>query len=154
MMRRTAVVIGLLVVGLCAVSASAQAPPAVPGIAPIVPPIQLLGRYLELSQDQIERVRVLVEERRNTVRPLNDQVAEKEKALRELLESGNPDAAAVGSLVLEIHRLRKEVQSAIQKFNKDFEGMLGEEQVRKLRLLRQAARLEPVVRAARELGIV
>lgn len=154
MMRRTAVVIGLLVVGLCAVSASAQAPPAVPGIAPIVPPIQLLGRYLELSQDQIEGVRVLVEERRNTVRPLNDQVAEKEKALRELLESGNPDAAAVGSLVLEIHRLRKEVQSAIQKFNKDFEGMLGEEQVRKLRLLRQAARLEPVVRAARELGIV
>ena len=154
MIRRTAVVIGLLVVGLCALPASAQAPPAVPGIAPNVPPLQLLGRYLELSQDQVESIRALVEERRDAVRPLNDEIAEKEKALRELLESGNPDAAAVGGLALEIHGLRKEVQSAIQKFHKDFEGLLGEEQVRRLRLLRQAARLEPVVRAARELGIV
>lgn len=154
MIRCTAVVLGLLAVGLCAVPASAQAPPAVPGIAPHIPPLQLLGRYLELSQEQIESIRALVEMRRNTVRPLNDQIAEKEKTLRELLESGNPDAATVGKLAIEIHGLRQEIAATLQQFHKDLEGLLSEAQVRKLRLLRQAARLEPVVRAARELGIV
>jgi len=125
-------------------------PPGQPG-QPFVRPIALVARFLELTPDQMEQVKALMETRRAAIEPLSKQVAENEKTLQDLMTSSNPDAAEVGTLVLEIHQLREQIGVAQKQFLSSFEGILTTEQQNKLNVLRRANRLLPVIQALNEL---
>jgi len=121
-----------------------------PGQAP-VRPIALVARFFELTPDQMEHVKAMMEIRKATIEPLSKQVAEEEKALQDLMTSSNPDAAEVGKLVLEIHQLREQIGVAQKQFLSSFEAILTTEQQNKLNAVRRAHRLLPVIQALNEL---
>lgn len=115
-------------------------------------PIRVLARFLQLTPDQTEGVKQLLDARKGIVEPLQPQIADKEKEFRDLLAAGtNP--AAVGAAAIALDGLRRQVGEAHRQFVVSFEALLTAEQKTQLQALQRAARLQPVVAAARELGI-
>jgi len=112
------------------------------------PPLQALRRYLALDESQVEQLMQLQLTKRGTLRPIFQQVAEKERALREMLEAGNADATAVGTLLLEIEGLRKQIRAAEEDFARQSRAVLTAEQQEKLTALERVLRLEPAAHEA------
>ena len=177
MMRRYLPLLVLVILCLPAIHALAQArppqqpPPAMvpappqarfqqpgPGAGPNAPipenPMRVLARFLQLTEQQVADMRTLLEARKDIVEPLMKQIPEKEKELRDLLNSPNPDPAAVGRVTIAMHDLRMQAEEARKDFAAGFEALLTAEQKTRLNAARQAARLQPVVGALRELGII
>jgi Spy/CpxP family protein refolding chaperone len=117
-------------------------------------PVQVLTRFLQLTEQQIADLRALLEARKDVVEPLMKQIPEMDRELRDLLNSANPDPAAVGRVTIAIHDLRRQADEARKDFAARFEALLTAEQKPRLNTARQAARLQPVVGALRELGII
>jgi Spy/CpxP family protein refolding chaperone len=115
-------------------------------------PLRVLSRYFQLTPDQAEGIRKLLEVRKSAVEPLIQEIAAKEKELRELIAAGT-DPLAVGRTALALDSLRKQVGEAHQQFAAGFQELLTAEQKTQLQAVQRAARLQPVVAAARELGI-
>jgi hypothetical protein len=100
----------------------------------------------------LDKIRGLLDIRRDTIQPLNRQIEDKNKILREKMAASARDATTIGNLTIEIHDLRQQIGEAQKGFNTDLESVLTETQLNRLQVLRRAARLEPVIRAVRELG--
>ena len=177
MIRRYLPVFMLMILFLPAIHAMAQARPTQPpmpaivldppqarfqqpgpGAGPGVPmpenPLRVLARFLQLTEQQVADVRTLLEARKDIIEPLMKQIPEKEKELQELLNSASPDPAAVGRVTIAIRDLRRQVDEARKDFAAGFEALLTAEQKTRVNTARQAARLQPVVGALRELGII
>ncbi len=118
---------------------------------PNVPPIRIIADFFVLTAPQLDEIKGLLETRRAAVEPLAKQIDAKEKELGELIRSSNPDASTLGSLMIEIHGLREQLNRAHKEFIVGFEGVLTDEQKNKLNAVRRAARLDPVIHAMREL---
>jgi len=117
-------------------------------------PVRVLARFLQLTEQQIADLHTLLEARKDVVEPLMKQIPEKEKELRDLLNSASPDPRAAGRVTIAMHDLRRQVDEARKDFAAGFEALLTAEQKTRLNIARQAARLQPVVGALRELGII
>jgi Spy/CpxP family protein refolding chaperone len=130
-----------------------MAAPPPPAPAPDVSPIRTLARFFGLTAEQAEQLRGFLDQQRQRIEPLRLQIAEKENALREALAS-NPDPATVGRLVIEIHALQGRINEAHMQLIPGFESILDDEQLRKLQMVRQAARLQPVVDVMRQLNLL
>ncbi len=113
-------------------------------------PFRVVTRFLELTPEQEEAWRALMEGLRAQQQPLADQVRSLEEALREAMTAPEPDPAAVGALVLEIHALRDQMRLNEEAYRAAFEALLTEAQMVKLQRLRQAAELAPLFPAFRE----
>ena len=134
--------------------ASAQVPNELPGPAPDPPhPMRIVVRYFDFIPEQVDQIKGFLEIRRAAVEPLLKQIAEKKKDLHDLLGAANPDPTAVGNLTVAIHGQRDQLRDAQDQFDTSLEGILTADQLTKLHAARRAARLEPVVRAMRELGL-
>jgi len=135
--------------------ALAQAPNELlgPPLDSPVPPMRIIARYFDFTPEQVEQIKGFIETRKAAVEPLVKQITEKEQALHNLLGAPGPDPVAVGNLVLAIRQLRGQVRDAQEQFDTDLEGILTPDQLTKLRAARRADRLEPVVRAMRELKL-
>ncbi|MCB1054804.1 MAG: hypothetical protein KDD11_04740, partial [Acidobacteria bacterium] len=66
----------------------------------------------------------------------------------------DPDAGAVGDLVLQIRDLRQQIRALGQSATDQFEALLSEEQAGRLNAVRRAARLQPVIPAFRLLHLL
>lgn len=106
-------------------------------------PVKVVAHFLELSDVQVEQWVKILQELHQTLHPLAQSLAEKEKALATLIESDSPDPGAIGSLVLEIRGLRQHIHMLQRKATTDFEALLDEEQTDRLTHIRQVA---PVAR--------
>ena len=115
-------------------------------------PLRVMARYLQLTPDQAEGVRSLLEVRKGIVEPLIQEIAAKEKELRDLIAAGT-DPMSVGRTVLTIDGLRKQVGEAHGQFAACFQELLTPDQKTRLQAVQRAARLQSIVAAARELGI-
>jgi Spy/CpxP family protein refolding chaperone len=135
--------------------ASAQAPDELrgPALDPPLHPMRIVVQYFDLTPEQVDQIKGFLETRKAVVEPLMKQIAEKEKDLRDLLGTANPDPTAVGNLTVAIHGLRDQVREAQDQFDTSLDGILTPDQLTKLHAVRKAARLEPVVRAMRELRL-
>ncbi|MBP1598450.1 MAG: motif family protein [Acidobacteria bacterium] len=168
MIRRSMLLIPIVIVALTAAGIWAQVgtplpagpPPgmqAQPFPKPPAPmpenPLRVMSRFLQLTPEQAEGVRGLLEARRSVVEPLTQEIAAKEKELRDLIAAGT-DPASVGRTVIAIDGLRKQVGEAHQRFAASFQELLTPDQKTQLQAIQRAARLQPVVGAARELGII
>lgn len=85
--------------------------------------------YLGLDDEQIAATQEIFDELRATVQPLREQQREQRRALRELLDGADPDATAVGELVISSHQLRQEMRQALETADADFSALLDEEQL-------------------------
>ncbi|MFQ5777319.1 MAG: hypothetical protein ACE5IP_04865 [Terriglobia bacterium] len=115
--------------------------------------LRLVIHFLQLRADQVEGLRQLLQLRRQAVVPLLQAIAEGEKQLQELIESGG-DPAAIGQLVLEIHHYYQLIVRAQADFLAGFEGLLDVEQRARLEAIRHAARLQSLLPAFRSLYLL
>jgi len=114
---------------------------------------QALARYLELSPEQMAAWDQLLATLRETVTPLRTQIAAFQDQLHELLGQSNPDPAAVGALVIQIKLLHDQISAARHNYMAGFEGLLTQEQLAKLRVLRAFAAHPGLIPACRLAGL-
>lgn len=155
---------GLLAAAGAAVLALAGAPAlADPGNGKGNPPpqdggrrgaIEVVAHVLELSPEQMEAWRGILQATRDAIQPLGEQVRTKEQALRDLVGSTNPDPAAIGALVLEIKALREQIRALEEGSTTSFLALLTPEQTAKIAEVDAAARLCPVVPAFADLHLI
>ena len=126
---------------LVATSALAAGPP------PNRPPQAVVAGFLGLTESQRTDWAAIREAAGDAIAPLAEEVQEQEEALRELLESSNPDPAAVGALVLAIRHLRESIRGEQHDATGAFLDLLDGDQTVKLDRVRAAAPLCRVVPA-------
>ncbi|HSN68053.1 MAG TPA: Spy/CpxP family protein refolding chaperone [Thermoanaerobaculia bacterium] len=118
-----------------ALAAMAQAPgrpigqgqrgPAVQG--PLGGP-QFLVRYLELTEEQIVKWRSFQEQARTEIAPLAELRKANGEKIREALESGAPNATAIGELVIKNHAIGEQIRGIHEAAQAKFVGILTPEQ--------------------------
>ena len=87
--------------------------------------------YLDLSDEQIEASRAIRESVRAEMEPLRDERRALREQLKTALEDENPDAAAVGQMVIEIHGLRGQTRTILENAEGQFSALLTAEQLEK-----------------------
>ena len=140
-MKRIALIALLALIPLLAFPQEEPGPP---------PPIRMVAHYLNLSPEQVDAWLGLLKELKIQQQPLHEQVRAMEEELKALLQEPEPDPAAVGTAVLEIHALRGQIQANEEDYRDAFEALLNEEQMERLYVLREASELAPLFPAFRE----
>lgn len=87
-----------------------------------------LAERLDLSEDQRARWQALREEHRATAAPLFEQMRSQRAEVRELLDTGGADPAAVGRLVIDTHQLHERLQTSREAMEQAFRDLLTAEQ--------------------------
>jgi len=116
--------------------------------------LSILSEYLGLTADQETQIKTILAEHRKAVRDKLSEVPTLEDNLQQLLESQNPDPAAVGDIVIRIHTIRNEARDSWAATAETIKGVLNPDQVAKLDSLTQSSEEVRVMRAARALGIL
>jgi Spy/CpxP family protein refolding chaperone len=122
------------------------------------PDYRALQEYLGLSETQLRRMELAHEksgrdaaEKEKTLRPL---IEEKRLALEDLMETANPDAAAVGRAMLEIRGLQRQLRQAHEAARTAELSLLTAEQKTKFKAIQDAANLPEATRRAQRIGLV
>jgi len=76
------------------------------------------------------------------------------QALRDLTQSANPDAAAVGKQTLAVKSLREQIAAARQDWDTKAAAILTPDQTAKLKDLEAALKLMPAARQAQAFGLI
>lgn len=123
------------------------------GLPDDAPPLAVLRLALDLSEAQIEDIRVLAENRAEAVRPLKEQIHQLEGRLQEAVSSDLPDPGNVGELVLDSRDLRLEIGQHQAAFNTALHDLLTEDQLERIRHIRAIALATRAAKALNELGL-
>ena len=121
---------------------------------PLPPPIAVVSAFLELSADQTATLIEIVHTRDAAVRPIAGSLQAVQQELAALLETSNPDAAAVGTLLVQIHAGQKQIHEIAQSAAASFEQALTDDQRQRLQLIRHAAQAAPSLPAFRAAGLI
>ncbi len=116
--------------------------------------VQVVARALDLDESQLEQWAAIRAAAHEAVEPLAAEVDSLQGQLEELLDGENPDSEAVGALVLAIRDLRQEIRAIGEDATAQFEALLSEEQMKRLRAIRGAARRERLLPAFRALHLL
>ncbi len=111
----------------------AQGPGADAGRFPLGP----IARFLDLTADQVDQTKALLDTLRATVQPLREQEQTLHQQLADLLAGANPDAAAVGALVIQIQGVRDQVKAAREDFETAFTALLTPSQADRWAILKE-----------------
>lgn len=129
--------------------------PPNPGLLPVlhVPPV--VKEYLELTDEQVQKLAELLRQTELKIRALHEEIAELERQLKEQMALPNPSPSIVGELVIKIRNLREEIakvrEAAIEQFIKT---ILTPAQKAKLAELQAAANLMPTVQVFLSMGLI
>lgn len=118
------------------------------------PPMDELKTYLGLNDTQLEQIRQTRQSFRESMRPLVQEMAAKQRTLRDQIAQGSPDAAAAGKLLVEIDALRKQIRAKHESAQSETAAVLTADQRAKLKALEDAAKLAPMIRQARGAGLL
>ena len=146
---------GLLLV-LSAISLFAQGPPATaPGAgAAARPAVAAVKSVLGLTDQQVQQLVELRRSEHAMLQPILQQAREKQKTLRDALQGGSTDAAAIGQLTLELRGLRQQIRAANGDYHAKALGLLTDDQKAKVEELRRAAGRRPAINGAMVLGLL
>jgi periplasmic protein CpxP/Spy len=109
---------------------------------------------LGLTDAQISQLKELRTAQFEAMRPTMEQARAKQQELRQLMQSSNPDSAAVGKLMVETKALREQVKQARNDREAKALAILTPDQKTKLQTLQEAQKLMPAVREATALGLL
>lgn len=96
-----------------------------------------LADALDLTDDQRAAFTQLREEAMAAAQPKIERMRAGGEELRGLLDGGSQDAAAVGNLVLEMHRLRTELRASRDQVMSGLEALLTDTQKAALRAVQE-----------------
>ena len=118
------------------------------------PAVHVVAAALELNVDQLRAWISILAARGEALGPLAEQIRQRQQALAAQLQSGSPDPNVVGQLFIEIHALETQVQAVHSQVLAQFRQILTTAQSHKLDLIRQGARICPVVPAFATFGLI
>jgi Spy/CpxP family protein refolding chaperone len=97
-----------------------------------------LTRALDLTEAQQATLESLQTTLGDAIRPILDSMRAGREELEALLDTENPDATAVGTKAIELHRAKRSMKSAHERFETDLVAMLTETQRSQYEALRDA----------------
>lgn len=118
------------------------------------PGLDAVKDYLGLTDAQVQSIQQARQRAGENARTTFEQIRTKQTALRDLLDKGTTDAAAVGKLTLEIEALRKQAKEAMSGVRTQSAAQLTAAQAAKLKSLEEAAELQPALHGAMALGLL
>jgi hypothetical protein len=83
----------------------------------------------------------------NRIGPLQQQAAAAQQSLDQLVNSDNPDPAALGARLLAVRAIQKQILAALDSYHKLFVSLLTTGQMQKVQAVAQAGELLPAVNA-------
>lgn len=107
-------------------------------------PVEIVKEYLNLSEEQVELWIGILENFRVSQREILNQIEPLEQNLRDILGSENPDPQIVGSIVIQIDNLRRQLRENNEIYREDFLLLLNEEQKERYFVLSEAFELAPL----------
>jgi len=134
-----------------------------PGMdAPRRPHFRALQEALNISPEEVRDLVQFVREQRREMgetlkaEGIREKMRTNLQALRELLESENPDPAEVGRLVVELRNLRERVREVRAAFHEAVRNYVKNtlNRGRELEALEEAAKLIPAIHQAGALGLL
>ncbi len=123
------------------------------GMGMMAPGTDAVKEALGLSDAQITQLQELRKAQATALRKTHLQILEKQEALRELLDTDNPDPLKVGQLVVETRKLRKNTANSPSELRAKAQAVLSAEQKTKLQALVKAEGMSPALRQAAALGL-
>jgi protein CpxP len=85
-------------------------------------------RSLNLTDDQKAQLKSMREQQHEALKPVFEQERALRDQIRQALDSGNADAARVGQLEIQAHKLRQQIRAEREKGMAAFVGVLTPEQ--------------------------
>lgn len=110
--------------------------------------------YLNLTDAQISTLQQLRQSEMAALKPVFQQIAPLRDSLRTQEQNGNPDAAAVGKLVLSIQSLEQQAAPIRSSFQQQALAVLTSAQKTKLASLESAAAMMPTIHEATALNLL
>lgn len=118
------------------------------------PPTDQVKTYLSLTDAQVQSLQAIQQQERSTLSSVHQQLAQKQRALAQAMQSGSADATTLGNLLLDIVNLRKELTQGQTTYHTQAVAVLTAAQQTKLQALQAAADLAPTIRQAEFLYLV
>jgi Spy/CpxP family protein refolding chaperone len=113
-----------------------------------------LQEQLQLTDQQMTQLRDVRKQQMEALRPQLQQLRTEAQKLRDLTQSANPDAAAVGKATLDVKNLREQIRAAREDSDKKARAILTPQQLEKLKDLEAALKLAAAARQAQALGLI
>jgi Spy/CpxP family protein refolding chaperone len=113
-----------------------------------------LQEQLQLSDQQMTQLRDLRKQQFEAMKPQLQQLRTAAQSLRDLTQSANPDAAAVGKQTLEVKNLREQIRAGREDLDKKSRAILTPQQLEKLKDLEAAMKMFAAARQAQALGLI
>ena len=130
--RIVSVVLAALLVTVLSSVAVAQAPAAQSPMARMAK----LKTYLGLTDQQAADIRDLLKSHQTATFPIRQDLRARAQELRNALDAAQPNAAAIGQLVIAQHSLKTQLQTLDLKLQSDIAAKLTPEQQQKFEQLR------------------
>ena len=113
-----------------------------------------LQNHLSLSDEQVQQLESLRHDQFERMRPVIEQMGEKQRALDEALEAASPEPALVGRLTIELQQIRKEMPGTRETLREQALAILGADQRAKLDDLGEALQLHATATQAVGLNLL
>jgi flagellar basal body-associated protein FliL len=116
--------------------------------------VDALKTYLNLTDQQVQSLRDLQRSFMESNRTTLQQIAEKQRAVREEMQRPQPSAGVVGQLMVDSHSLRQQISTRRTELRTQARNLLNEEQKQKLAGLEQAQSLLAAIGQAARLNLI
>ena len=113
--------------------------------------LDTLQRTLNLNSSQVTSVRQLAQSRREALRSIRQEAQPKFQQLMTLLHQPNPDATAVGRVVIELKAVHEQARAKQNEYEKQLTSLLNPTQQQIVNNLRNQAQ---TYRALRSIGLL
>ena len=113
-----------------------------------------LQNHLSLSDEQMQQFESLRRDQFERMRPVIEQMGEKQRALDEALKAASPDPALVGRLTIELQQLRQAMPDAREALREQALAILSTGQRAQLDNLRDALQLHATATQAVSLNLL
>ncbi|HEX9460788.1 MAG TPA: periplasmic heavy metal sensor [Thermoanaerobaculia bacterium] len=117
------------------------------------PPIAFVSSFLQLSEAQTASLIGMIQSRDAAIRPIAEALQAKQQALQGLLDTPNPDATAVGTLMVEINTGQHQIAAIAQSAAASFAATLTDEQKQRMNFVHQAVQVAPIIPAFKAVGL-
>lgn len=118
------------------------------------PPVNELKTFLNLTDAQVTSIQQSNRSSMQANRELAEKIRANRQNMKALLDQGNPDATAMGRLVIEGQSYAKQIAESRAKARETALTFLSAEQKTKLKTLEEAMQLREEIGAAQRLNLL
>jgi uncharacterized membrane protein len=117
-------------------------------------PLQIVSAVLKLSDAQAQTLAQILAGRAESIRPLAEQIQQREQEIATLLGGDNPNPTQLGRLLIETREFQTQVRTIAAASASQFVSVLSDPQKQTLGQIRRASQVCPVVPAFAAVGVL